>query len=157
MQKPSSSILGGGSGVVLAASVAVMVMVNLKLLKVVPTHHRDRTQKLSSGKGSDLKEDSSRPETPATWSLNLTMKPETRKNFKYFLDDKDVGEAIKSISTWNNARLASSSNSYAVGLMTRHGMGKRRTREPGPDTEPSLERLKDFRRFGRCYLRPSQS
>ena len=113
VQKPrGSSILGGGSG---GGSGGVGGGDGGDgEFKVVESRSnppsRSNTPKLSSGKGSDLKEDSSRPETPRSdmeseFDDETGNEEERKRTLEYFLDDKDVGEAIKSISTWNNAKV----------------------------------------------------
>ena len=52
----------------------------------------------------------SRPETPRSdieseFDDDAGNEEARKRTLEYFLDDKDVGEAIKSISTWNNAKI----------------------------------------------------
>jgi len=106
VQKPrGSSILGGGSGGGSGGGADGD-------FKVVEGRSnppsRSNTPKINTGK--DVKDDSSRPETPRSdvgseFDEETGNEEERKRTLEYFLDDKDVGEAIKTISTWNNAKI----------------------------------------------------
>ena len=107
VQKPrGSSILGGGSG---GGSGGADVDFKVVEGRSNPPS-RSNTPKINTGKGGESKDDSSRPETPRSdidseFDDDAGNEEARKRTLEYFLDDKDVGEAIKSISTWNNAKI----------------------------------------------------